>query len=355
MDTYRIDSGKIQFHPRHVADVVEADTWEKARDIFPIYWEITTSAACGHRCTFCSTDAIGYPADLIDTDIIINRMQEAAALGVKSVMFAGTGEPLLHKDIDHINEEAVTAGLDTAFTTNGVLLHKLETLSLAKWAKISLNAGTKDTYVKVHRTKEKDWDRVWANIARAAKGKGNGCAIGIQAVVLPENVAEMPALAARAKHHGADYLVLKPYSQATFMLSHTYEGTDYKAMHEQLKWIPERYNGDGFEVIYRENAMRRESQDHSFKRCRAVPFTWIYNKADGDVYSCSAHLMDERFKIGNLNNQTFKEIWHGEKRRQNYELMKGFPTALCRKNCRMISPNQLYHDIVEGVPHASFI
>ena len=38
------------------------------------------------------------------------------------MLFAGTGEPLLHKKINEIVEDAGEAGLDVAFTTNGILL-----------------------------------------------------------------------------------------------------------------------------------------------------------------------------------------------------------------------------------------
>src|SRR3990167_10590849 len=105
-DEFMIDSHKLTFHPQRVAQWLEADTWEKAKKVYPLYWEITTSAACNHRCTFCSVDALEYPAILIDENVIGPRMLEAKRLGVKSVMFAGTGAPLLHKRISQITEAA---------------------------------------------------------------------------------------------------------------------------------------------------------------------------------------------------------------------------------------------------------
>ena len=178
MDDWSIDSHKLHLHPRRVAEWLEADTWEKAAKVYPIYWEITTSAACNHRCTFCSVDAIGYPADLLDAKMLKDRMQEAAKLGVKSVMFAGTGEPLVHKGISKITNDAVDAGLDTAFTTNGTLLDKLEPIERVTWIKVSLNAGSPETYEKVHRTKISDWNKVWGGIKNAVKRKGP-CTIGV--------------------------------------------------------------------------------------------------------------------------------------------------------------------------------
>lgn len=336
-----------------MAQWLEADTWEKAKHLFPIYWEITTSAACNHRCTFCSTDAIGYPAILMDSEILSERMLEAKQLGVKSVMFAGTGEPLVHKRISDINARAAYSGLDTAFTTNGVLLDKLKNPELCTWIKVSLNAGRRDSYAAIHRTDAKDWDKVWANITDVVKRKGN-CTIGVQCVVLPENVYDMKALAQLCIDAGVDYLVLKPYSQATFMLSHKYENVDYSKMRSYLQGVTELSTKD-FKVIYRGNAINEEiSKKHAYDICRSTPSFWCYSMADGRMFVCSAHLLDERFCVGNLNDQTFQEIWEGEKRRQAWEMMQNFDIKKCRLNCRMNGPNKYLHQLTHQL-HRNFI
>lgn len=354
MDTFRIDSTKIHFHPARVVQVMEADTWEKAKKVYPIYWEITTAANCNHRCVFCSVDAIGYPDISIDPDVIINRMEEARSLGVKSVMFGGTGEPLLHKDINRILSSAVLiAGLDAAFTTNGINLHKLESPDLCDWIKISLNAGTKESYSKIHKTSERDWNKVWINIEKTVLRKQN-CALGVQCVVLPENYQDMGNLARLSRESGADYLVLKPYSQATFSI--VQRTVDYTVMQDYLRSVTEEYTEEGFEVVLRTNAITNEiTGKHNFDKCRATPFTWVYSMANGDVFTCSAHLLDQKFCIGNLNTKSFQEIWEGEKRRENWEMMKEFDINNCRLSCRMAQVNTYLEQLDQGIPHHSFI
>lgn len=364
MDEWRIDGSKLDLHPERVAQWMAAgDDWEMAKKVVPIYWEITTSAACQHRCTFCSTDAIGYPPILMDKDILIARMKEAKELGVKSVMFAGTGEPLVHKRIPDICAGAIAAGLDYAFTTNGVLMLKNNGLPMigllgATWIKVSLNAGTRESYAKIHRTDEKDWDKVWAGlkVLVAMRGTtGSKTTIGVQCVVLPENAYDMGFLAQRCIDAGVDYLVLKPYSQATFMLSHTYENIDYTEMREFLQGVTEM-STKTFKVIYRHNAISEEiGKKHAYDKCRATPNFWVYSMADGRVFTCSAHLLDERFCIGNLNENTFQEIWEGDKRKENWRLMREeFDIKQCRLNCRMNGPNKYLHSLTH-TPHATFI
>ncbi len=353
MDDFGIDSHKLHLHPERVAQWLEADTWGKAKKVMPIYWEITSSAACNHRCTFCSTDAIGYPAILMDSHILKERMTEAKKLGIKSVMFGGTGEPLVHKNISAIAKHAWEWGLDVAFTTNGVLLNKLTSADCCTWIKVSLNAGTKETYAKIHRTDEKDWDKVWANIRDFAKRKQK-CTLGVQCVVLPENAYDMGNLADLCIDAGVDYLVLKPYSQATFMLSHQYENIDYSQMRDYLRSVVSKSTAK-FNVIYRGNAINEEiSKKHAYDKCRATPNFWVYTMADGRVFTCSAHLLDERFCIGNLNENSFQEIWEGEKRRENWEMMQDFDIKKCRLNCRMNGPNKYLHQLTHQ-PHISFI
>ena len=228
-DALLIDSHKLHFHPERVAQWLEGkDDWEKAKKLYPIYLEISPVGVCNHSCSFCGIDYIleanreagNYPK--LDLEIWKDRAAEMGTLGIKSFMFAGEGEPLLHKQINEMGTAATHAHIDVAFTTNGVLLNKLD-LACLSWVKVSVNAGTRETYAKVHRTKEKDWDTLWANLRDAAKRKGN-CTLGVQMVCLPENAGEEKALQALCDDAGVDYLVLKPYSQHKMSITKQYEG-----------------------------------------------------------------------------------------------------------------------------------
>ena len=292
------------------------------------------------NCTFCAVDYIGYKSIQLEASLLIDRIQEMGALGVKSVMLAGEGEPLLHKKINQITEASARA-LDVAFTTNGVLLNKLEVIDQCEWVKVSVNAGTRETYSKVHRTKPEDFDRVIENLRDAVKRKGK-CTLGMQMVLLPENQHEIETLKKIGEDIGVDYVVIKPYSQHKYSETRIYEN-----------FTPEIPASAGHLVV-RTEALQTKAI--SYDKCQATPYFWAYVMASGEVYSCSAYLLDERFRLGNIQRSTFRDIWQSDERRRNWEFVRnGLDIHECRLNCRMDKANLYLTDLVKGVPHQAFI
>jgi radical SAM protein with 4Fe4S-binding SPASM domain len=354
-DEFRIDSHKLLFHPRRVAQ------WQEGGDIYPLYAEISPSGACNHRCTFCALDYMEYQARFLDTAILKERLTELGRLGLKSVMYGGEGEPFLHKDIGGIIVHTKQAGIDVGITTNGVLLtRKLaeQILGSTAWIKVSLNAGCAETYARVHRTKAADFDKVFENLSEALRIKkeaGATCTLGVQTLLLPENAGEVEALAGKAKATGLRYIVVKPYSQHHKSRTRTYEGVDYSQflhLRERLA----RFQDRDFSVIFREQTMKKMKRAvRGYERCLALPF-WTYIDSGGNVWGCSAYLGDERFRYGNIHEQTFEQIWKGDLRRKNLALVaERIDPEECRMNCRMDEINLYLWELAHPKEHVNFI
>lgn len=355
MDEFRIDSHKLVFHPREVA------RWLSGEDIYPLYIEISPSGACNHRCSFCALDFMEYKPRFLDTAALKERLLEMGRLGVKSVMYGGEGEPFLHKDMGEIIVHTKQSGIDVGITTNGVLMSPplaAKILGSTSWIKVSLNAGTAETYAKVHRTKPADFDRVISNLTEAVKlnrESGTACTLGAQMVLIPENADTAVQLAETAKGIGLRYVVIKPYSQHHKSHTHAYEGVDYAAF-SHLKDALAPLNDQNFSVIFRERTMQKMKRTvRGYERCLALPF-WAYIDSLGNVWGCSAYLGEEAFRYGNIHEETFEQIWKGERRRRCAEMVS---TELdpegCRMNCRMDEINLYLWELTHPSAHVNFI
>ena len=117
-------------------------------------------------------------------------------------------------------------------------------------------------------------------------------------------------------------------------------------------------NTDKFQLIFRENTMKKYSQsDNRYSKCNATPFFWAYIMADGEVYGCSAYLLDKKFMYGNINQETFQSIWEGKRREDNFHYIRTeLDIKNCRVNCRMDEVNRYLFDLKEGlIEHVNFI
>jgi radical SAM protein with 4Fe4S-binding SPASM domain len=303
--------------------------------------EVSPAGLCNHRCLFCAKDYIGYPARFLPTALLLERLAEFGLLGVRSIMYGGEGEPLLHPDIGQIVEQTSNAGIDAAISTNGVFLDRVlafRILPHLTWLKVSINAGTPTGYAGIHQTVEEDFHTVLENLSVASaliKENGLACTLGAQAILLPENAAELEELAVRIRNAGLSYLVIKPYSQHHSSQTQVYAGIDYSCYGGLAERL-ERLNTDSFSVLYRRNTIDKlQRTRRGYERCMALPF-WAYVDSSGDVWGCSSYIGDDRFCYGNINESSFCDIWEGERRRSSLDFVaSGIDTAGCRMNCRM--------------------
>lgn len=364
-DKYQIDGHKMHLHPLRVVQWMEAgDNWDALKKVYPIYVEISPNGACNHRCSFCAVDYIGYKPRHLAADVLSRCVDAMAAKGVKSVMYAGEGEPLLAPGVGAVINRTKAAGVDVAVTTNATpLTPKMseECLGSVTWLKASINGGDSKTYSLVHKTKEADFERVLGNLAAAVRIRQANrwtVTLGAQIVLLPENSASVVALAERASAIGLDYLVVKPYSQHP---SSSDTAARYQTLtYSDYQWLSDRvkaFNRPGFSVIMRDDTMKHLTEHgRYYQRCESTPFFWAYIMATGDVYGCSAYLLDDKFCYGNINEQSFSDVWEGERRRDSVlHVRNKLNIDECRKNCRMENVNRYLWDLTHPDQHRNFI
>ena len=348
---YGIDTHKLMYHPRRVTE------WMDGVDTYPIYVEVSPSGACNHRCSFCALDFMGYDDMFLKPDVLGDCLSELARLGVRSVHYAGEGEPLLHPDMAHMVRHTTKAGMDVGISTNGVLLGSLvaaELLPHCSWIKVSLNAGRAGTYARIHGCKASDFDLVWDNLAAACelrKFNGYECALGVQMVVLPENENEVYLLAERARDVGMDYVVFKPYARHPSTRKEYGDDTSKFLYTDGAK----KLETEDFKVVVRERTLHRTAEDcRPYDRCLALPF-WCYIDSRGDVWGCYRHLKDAGFRYGSIYSEAFEKLWNRNKRNECLEMMKGFDISQCGVSCRMDEINRYLWRLRRPEAHDNFI
>ncbi len=342
-----VDNHKLMYHPKRVKE------WLEKEDCFPIYVEIGPTNKCNHRCIFCSLDWLEHSTQEIDKTVMISALKDMAKSGVKSVMFAGEGEPLLHKDITLFVKTAKDNGMDVSITTNGVAFTKEkmeQCLPNLSWIRFSINAGSPKTYSLIHRTRLTDFEKVIENIKQAVRFRNeNGLktTISTQLVMLPKNIKEIEKLAKTLKEIGADNLQLKPYShhpntKNLFFL----KKSKYDKM-EKMK----RLNSDNFEILFRKATIKRLKEGITYPKCYGLSFFTLID-SKGNVFPCNRFYNNEKFNYGNIYQQRFSDIWHGKKRK---EILKKIKTAECGKGCRLDVINKYLKRLKNPHPHDNFI
>jgi len=351
MDTKRkIDDHKLIYHPKRVSQ------WLEKGDCYPVYVEIEPTNRCNHNCIFCGLDWARGRID-IDTKIMLDTLGQMGKLGVKSVCFAGAGEPTLHKDFPLFVKHAKESGIDVSFSTNGAFFDPEKakaTLPYASWIRFSFNAGTPETYSKIHRCSEKDFDKVISNITAAVeiKRKNNYLVdLEVQIVLMPENADTVLQLGEICKKIGVDLFLVKPYSRNPNSINK--HDIDYKKF-QGLKEGLEKLSDKDFTVVYREARMDRIETGKDYPVCHGLPFFAIITAA-GNISPCNFYFNKEEFSYGNLNENSFEEIWTGKKRKQVLDKIKNLGVNCCETGCRLDKINSYLNRLKNLSSNDNFI
>ena len=358
----RIDSHKLIYHPERVA------SWRKGEKILPINMEVCLAGACNHRCIFCCGDYLDYKPDFLPYDVFMENLREVSLNhgedGVKSILFAGTGEPLLHPRFIEVINGTKECGVDVALSTNGVLFipEKADaTMASISWIRFSVSGGTEETYKKIHRGRDGDLQRVFDNIRYAAELKRKNAlktVLNVQIVMIPENVNEVLLLAKRVKGLGADNFIVKSYGIQRRLMDSGQPGpnaeiyTDSDALQAELTAL----NDEKFRTIYRTQRIKNEFSKRKYHECYASPFH-AFIAADGGVYPCCEFPGMNAYCFGNVTEISLKDIFMDRAGRRQSVLgkLKEENLAHCKTACKLDVMNQYLDELVHPREHVNFI
>ncbi|MDR2643660.1 MAG: radical SAM protein [Planctomycetaceae bacterium] len=129
----------------------------------PLKLMLEVTKVCNHRCIFCANSKMTRPRGMIDMALAERLLSEAAEIGVKELSLVATGEPFAFPKITDVIRIAKRLGYTYVYVTTNGGIASPEKLKSALDAgldsiKFSFNAGTRETYRKIHG--QDDFDKV---------------------------------------------------------------------------------------------------------------------------------------------------------------------------------------------------
>lgn len=353
MSNIQLDGNKLLHHLDRV------NSWQRGELISPIYIAFSPTSYCNHHCVFCVYHYKEFKPIFFPLKRYMELALEWASMGVRSVFFAGDGDPLLNKSCHEMVLATKMAGIDIALNTNGRLLSKknipifVESLSFIR---LSVNAGSRENYAKIHGTTENDFDVVVENIRELVKKKketNSGIVIGVQCVLLSQNKDEIKTLARLMKDIGADYLAVKPFLKHPD-IKFDDEIQDLPRVLDDLAAFGETISDSSFRFALR-RTLFLDKFERKYKSCQSTDFM-IEVDANGDVYSCGPYIGNSDHKLGSIMTTSFKDFWESSEAQKVRDHVKcHVDVSKCMPFCRPDSVNETLWQLKNPPSHVNYI
>ena len=336
--------------------------WYMGKDVYPISIEIGLTSLCNHECVWCSIDTKEVPRnEFLSNDLLKQFVHDIKEMEVRSVVISGSGEQTLHPQFAHFLRDLKEAGIHIGVNTNGSNLTEPICRSIvenATWIRVSLDGATEPVRKAVHGSS--DLHKAVSGLKMLValkKESGRIIPIGTQMVVCPENENEIEACTALSSSIGVDYHQIKPVSY--FEVYYPKE-SDIKKIME--KWLNEavgvsgKFSRDGFSVNLRRDQFLDYTKNDSSKESETLmPCLTTFSpyiEADGNVWFCVDKKGADEYWLGNLNKNSLKEIWHGNRRKEVLDYIKEHP---CNHICRNSPLNEFLWEMKNPSPFHDFL
>jgi len=335
------DTSKVMFHYDRLESISTGNI------PYPVTAEIDPSNLCNHNCIWCMYKEFkkSSPVNISRKDLL-TVIAELAEVGVKSITFTGGGEPLCNPATPKAMNLCKYLGVQCGLVTNGGLIHKnLKRIAHnCTFCRVSLDAGTKTTHDLLHNPNYgRDFNGILKDI-KTLKTINPNLTVGVAFLVHNENYREIELATKKVKNTGADYIQIRPVIQGITL------STASKA--KELLKISYKHSDDNFKVY---GIMHRFNEifdiKRRFRKCRTTPLIASIG-ADLNMYICCQLRGNPDYIIGNLKDNTFKEIW-GSK--QHKEIINSIDINNCPV-CRYIPYNEIIEKtIINDSMHRNFL
>lgn len=275
----------------------------------PIELSLDPAHVCNFKCGHCNAqrylvlnpDEVPSDKKIMTEEHLKNLIDFMAEWGVRGVCMGGGGEPLMNKNVWNLPSYIVKKGMSCSFATNGSLINEeiAREMMNCRWIGVSVDAGTKETFKKVH---EVDcFDKVIENIKLLVKMKketGSKVDIAYKFLITPYNWKDLYEACKLAKEIGVRDFHARPVDLQRKDFTHAIDlNYNIEEIHELFNRCHDLEEGDNFRVF---TIMHKYDPNfkvqHTFKNCSSSSLM-IQCCSDGNVYVCADHRIEPRFKL----------------------------------------------------------
>jgi MoaA/NifB/PqqE/SkfB family radical SAM enzyme len=342
----------------------------------PVHVQLIISDRCSQNCQTCCYRTDGYssnelfftrdtegeilsrnPARLIPVEKVQEILEDCADMNVQAIEITGGGEPTVHAQHAEIFQMVRDLGMDLGVVTNGVSMDERAIGTLASpegetWVRVSLDAGTQETYTRTRGCPAKHWDLAWRTVRRLAEAKAttlrSPLVVGVSFVLTADNWREVVLATALAHEAGADNIRIG----GLFQNARTQYYDPFRD--EAIALCKEASNlaTDGFTVV---NLFGDRYQDlvqgpPDYHTCGYQRLS-TYIGGDLGLYRCCVQSYNHRGLIGSLKDQRFADVWAGLADSREYLEFDAHGCAMCQHNTK----NRAIADACDAHRHGSFV
>ena len=339
---------KLLAHYRTMVDIIEG--WKT----LPVTVSIDPSSKCNQFCTYCSGKGyVNTHGEMLSRELLTRLPEELAGLGIGAVYFTGGGEPLCNPHMASTIDEFLTYGIGIGLITNGMaLVGDLPDVlgAHAKFVRISIDAGSPETYERLHGVKKSTFGMVMRHIKAMVNSKKeykSDCEIGLSFLIHPRNYMEIREFYTVAQILGVDYVQYKPVTMGRWLTDEI-----SSTIVRNLEICRGEANGSKTRVIANFGRMRHENKKYVrlYDTCLGHNLIGVI-MATGQLNVCCQHRPQKQFAFGDLYTQSFEDIWNSKERKEAVECIDVHKCPTCKYE----NYNQMLWTMKNPTPHSSFL
>jgi cyclic pyranopterin phosphate synthase len=332
-------TSKAAWHP----DRIEA--MRRGEQAAPVELQLIISDLCNHDCHWCayrasdglSSEGFGgldlkgnqthNPHRMIATPKVMEILDDAYVMGVKSVIFTGGGEPTVHPDHIGLFKYALDLGLEASLNTNGNLLRTgwERVLPRLTYIRFSVDAANATEHSQTRRIGLSAYSTVLYNLTHLCaevKRQGSPCVIGAGYVVTPEGYVNIRDGIKNIRDTGASYVRLASLQSTKGMSIYP----EIERVRATLADAKAELETPDFQVV--------NLFDAAFGKRMPDPFCGFeeivtYVGANLKVYRCCYVAYTPLGECGDLANMRFRDWFESEEKRKSFEKFDARSCTVC--------------------------